>query len=242
MFASKGTLQNTMELLGHNMLTIERGDSVEVSESSEVVVAESSREGGENVGQLVNLIRDMLVFHGKCSELWSAKELHSSLLRLNAAQKVKSVAISIRHRDYMNILASLKHYPNLELVFIVITDEEERLSERRSLLRRWTNNHLGSEHRISQRNELMYEDLGCSPPEDSRLDNANIFRKEEVMESGLSSCKTLKDIFMDEYTFILRYDDPRTMTALMHALSREVNGKLACPVIRFVRQVTFLED
>ncbi|CAG8949705.1 hypothetical protein HYFRA_00004023 [Hymenoscyphus fraxineus] len=244
MFASKETLAGVIEDLGcYNMLAIER-DEIGDSQDTAILPASMSRSDDhvqrESVGQIINFQRDMLILRGGCSELWTAKRLQAALTRQNAIHKVKSIALYASHADFGNLLSSLKNLPNLELVFVVVGDSQDNALCVCNPVRYWRNTHMGPEHRISQLQEVMYEDIGCSMTYPLFWD-IPFLRKGNMMGSGLASCKTLSDLFkgLPDHEKRLRYQDAGMMKGLMHALCREDNGKWVCPVIRVVREVSY---
>ncbi|CAG8971417.1 hypothetical protein HYALB_00001999 [Hymenoscyphus albidus] len=241
MFASKKILAGVIEELGcYNMLTIER-DEIGASQDTAILPASMSRSDDHvqrETGQIINFQRDMLILRGGCSELWTAKRLQAALTRQNAVHKVKSIALYANHADFGNLLSSMKNLPNLELVFVVVADSLENAVYLCNPVRHWRTTHMGPEDRISQLQEVMYEDIGCYMK--YPLDMAFI-SKGHMMGSGLDSCKTLSDLFkaLPGDGERLRYKDAGMMKGLMHALCREDNGKWVCPVIRVVREASY---
>lgn len=76
-----------------------------IKESDFVMLTEETR---NNIGQVINLKKDMLILHEGCSDPWTGEKLRDTLTRAKAWHKVKSIAISPELQDFPKLLDCCK--------------------------------------------------------------------------------------------------------------------------------------
>ncbi len=108
---------------------------------------------GEDSGIIFHPEVDMLYLDEIYAEDCSAKCLKDTALRCQVLDKIRCIAISTSHTEFLKFIDSFRYYQNLELVFVVMKEGPQR--------RLWG---VAEETRVSEQMEIMFEVIDTHAP------------------------------------------------------------------------------
>ncbi|EPE27023.1 hypothetical protein GLAREA_02937 [Glarea lozoyensis ATCC 20868] len=185
---------------------------------------------------IFNVCNDLFYLHRRCSSEWSAASLFEAFSRAKAVDKVRSLALSVNHFDFPQVLLSLPQYPNLELVLIVLDDDpytteshearRKNLTKARKRARKHFQRPWKTKFQVLHPNNVMTDKYPV-------LKAYNLPQSVDVLGRFRSAPPNPLPIEMSDFRGLIKlndysiayYTEMKTYEGLVETMKRKVNGR-----------------